>query len=122
MKHLAHSAYFIAVMRTISDGSIQVKWMQNGITVAGGHRAGNGINQLYNLYSVCIDDDQNIYVADYGNHRIVQWEKNATTCQVVAGGYGQGDRNDQLNSPTNVIVDKKNDCLIVCDYGNKRVV
>ena len=29
---------------------------------------------------------------------------------------------DQLNRPTDVIVDKKNDSLIICDQGNRRVV
>jgi sugar lactone lactonase YvrE len=71
---------------------------------------------------VYVDDDQTIYVADYGNHRIVTWKSGATTGQVVAGGNGQGNRNDQLHSPLGVIVDKQNDCLFISDYGNKRVV
>ncbi len=29
---------------------------------------------------------------------------------------------DQLDIPTDVIVDKKNNSLIICDYGNRRVV
>src|ERR1700722_16991743 len=29
---------------------------------------------------------------------------------------------DQLNWPTDVIVDEKNDSLIICDRGNRRVV
>ena len=29
---------------------------------------------------------------------------------------------DQLNQPTDVIVDKKNNSLIICDHGNKRVI
>ncbi len=32
-----------------------------------------------------IDDDQTIYVADLGNHRIVEWKSDATNGQVVAG-------------------------------------
>ena len=44
-----------------------------------------------------IDDDQTIYVAEWGNHRIVEWKSGATNGQVVAGGNGQGNRNDQLN-------------------------
>ena len=57
--------------------------------------------------SVCIDEDQNIYLADYLNSRIVRWKKNARFGQLVAGGQGRGCRNDQLNYPTNVIVDKQ---------------
>jgi sugar lactone lactonase YvrE len=40
----------------------------------------------------------------------------------MAGGDGQGNRMDQLDLPTDVVVDKKNDSLIICDYGNRRVV
>jgi sugar lactone lactonase YvrE len=39
---------------------------------------------------------------------------------VVAGGNGQGNRGDQLNEPTDVLVDKES--LIICDYRNRRVV
>ena len=56
--------------------------MQNGVTVAGGNGHGNGTNQLNCPSSVCIDDDQTILVADTHNHRIVEWEKNATIGQV----------------------------------------
>ncbi|CAF1412719.1 unnamed protein product [Rotaria sordida] len=37
--------------------------------------------------------------------------------QVVAGGNGIGNRLDQLNGPTDVLVDKKSDSLIICDTG-----
>ncbi|CAF4167810.1 unnamed protein product, partial [Rotaria sordida] len=42
--------------------------------------------------------------------------------QVVAGGHGQGNRLDQLNEPTDVLIDKEMDSLIICDPGNRRVV
>jgi sugar lactone lactonase YvrE len=69
---------------------------------------------------VYIDDDQTIYVADTDNHRIVEWNSDATNGRIVAGGNGKGDQNDQLNGPTKVIVDKENDFLIICDEGNRR--
>ncbi len=68
------------------------------------------------------DDDQTIYVADYKNHRIVEWKSDANNGQIVAGGNCRGNRNDQLNGPTKVIVDKENDSLIICDRLNRRVV
>ncbi len=80
------------------------------------------MNQLCYPLSVYIDDNQTIYVADYSNHRILEWKNGTTSGQVVAGGNGRGNRNDQLSSPVNVIVDKVNDSLIICDYDNKRVV
>jgi hypothetical protein len=40
----------------------------------------------------------------------------------VVGGGGKGNGTNPLNEPTDVIVDKVNDSLIICDYGNRRVV
>jgi DNA-binding beta-propeller fold protein YncE len=57
-----------------------------------------------------------------GNHRIVEWKCGATKGQVVAGGNGKGDRRNQLSQPTDVIVDKKTNSLIIADNGNNRVV
>jgi sugar lactone lactonase YvrE len=98
------------------------KWVQNGITVAGGNGQGSEANQLYSPWGVYVDEDQTIYVADTSNHRIVEWKRGATSGQVVAGGKGAGNRNDQLNYPINVVVDKETDSLIICDYNNQRVV
>jgi sugar lactone lactonase YvrE len=41
---------------------------------------------------------------------------------VVAGGNGKGNRTDQLNWLTDVIVDKETDSLIICDFLNRRVI
>ena len=40
----------------------------------------------------------------------------------MAGGNGRGNRNDQLNCPRDVIIDKQNDSFIICDTGNRRVM
>ncbi len=69
-----------------------------------------------------IDDDQNIYVTDQSNHRIMKWKSNTTNGQVVAGGNQQGSGNDQLSNPLDVIIDKERDSLIICDNGNRRVI
>ncbi|CAF3498304.1 unnamed protein product [Rotaria sp. Silwood1] len=98
------------------------KWIQNGITIAGGNGQGDAINQLSYPHGLCVDDDQNIYIADCSNHRIVEWKCGSTIGRIVAGGNGKGNRSDQLNSPTDVIIDKDKNSLIICDFGNKRVV
>ncbi|CAF4580402.1 unnamed protein product [Rotaria sp. Silwood1] len=102
--------------------STNTQWMQNGVTVAGGKGHGSAIHQLKNPWSLCVDDDQTIYIADFYNHRIMEWKIGATSGRVVAGGNGQGNRSDQLNCPTNIIIDKDNDSLIICDRGNQRIV
>lgn len=52
-----------------------------------------------------MDKNQTIYIADSDNDCIVAWKKDATFGQIVAGGNGRGDRNNQLNDPTDVIID-----------------
>ena len=107
------------LVRTMSS---KMQWKQNGITIAGGNKDGNEFHQLYGPSGIYVDEQENIYVADEDNHRIVRWEKGAKSGQIVAGGYGKGNGNDQLSNPTKVIIDQKNDALIIADTGNKRVV
>ena len=47
---------------------------------------------------------------------------NTTNGEIVAGGNGQGNRLDQLDRPTDVVIDKKSDTLIICDNGNDRLI
>ncbi|CAF0840423.1 unnamed protein product [Adineta steineri] len=102
---------------------LNTKWKQYGSTIAGGYGYGTQANQLYCPHGICVhDSDHRIYIADLGNHRIVEWKSGANSGQVIAGGNGKGNRMDQLNRPTDVIVDKNSDSLIICDYGNRRVV
>ncbi|CAF2921603.1 unnamed protein product [Rotaria sp. Silwood2] len=99
------------------------KWIQNGVTVAGGNGSGTDTNQLLNSWGLYVDDDQSILIADQLNHRIIEWECGATNGgHVIAGGNGQGDGAHQLNCPTDVIVDNDSDSLIICDRDNQRVV
>jgi sugar lactone lactonase YvrE len=90
--------------------------------VAGGNGIGNGRHQLDNPFGLYVDDDLTVYVADFSNHRIVEWKWGATSGEVVAGGNGQGSGAHQLYNPYDVIVDKETDSLIICDHLNQRVV
>ncbi|CAM4981259.1 unnamed protein product [Rotaria socialis] len=96
-------------------------WAQNGVTIAGGHGRGNATNQLNEPHGLFVDDDQTVVIADYWDHRIMQWKNGDTTNgQVVAGGKGQGNGLHQLDRPHDVLIDKETDSLIICD--DKRVV
>jgi len=68
------------------------------------------------------DSQQFIYIADCKNHRIVKCKFGQTDVEIIAGGNGKGNKIDQLNEPTDVIVDQKNKSLIICDQGNRRVI
>ncbi|CAF0895842.1 unnamed protein product [Adineta steineri] len=98
------------------------KFQQSAITVAGGNGDGQELNQLHNPCGMFIDNDKSIYIADFGNHRIVKWRLNSNTGQIIAGGNGRGNQNNQLYSPADIIVDKNNNSFIISDYGNKRVI
>ena len=63
-----------------------------------------------------------IYIADFSNHRIVEWSLDTNNGRIVAGGNGAGDRLDQLNEPSHVIIDRQNNDLIIADSGNRRVL
>ena len=114
------SFYFLA----IPNLPVHVQWKQEGITVAGGHGRGGALNQFYCPMGLFVadDNDQTILIADYYNHRIMQWKKGDTNGQVVAGGHGKGDRLDQLYRPNRVIIDTKTDSLIISDRYNRRVM
>ena len=102
-----------------------LKWKQDGETIAGGNGKGNKLNQLSHPRGIYVDDEEQcIYSVDNWNHRIVKskLDGESDNGEIVAGGNGQGNRTDQLNRPADVILDKKNKSLIICDSENRRVV
>ncbi|CAM4920566.1 unnamed protein product [Rotaria socialis] len=107
---------------SVIDIFSNARWQQNGVIVAGGNGQGSAINQLSVPYSSYVDDCQTAYVAEYFNHRIVEWKSGATSGQVIAGGNGPGNGANQLSHPLYVIVDKERNSLIICDHANLRVV
>ncbi|CAM2729660.1 unnamed protein product, partial [Rotaria socialis] len=103
--------------------SANATWAQNGVTIAGSNVGGGATNQLKQPLGLFVDDDQTVVIADYWNHRIMQWKNGDTTNgQVVAGGKGKGNGLHQLNFPADVLIDKETDSLIICDRWNRRVV
>ncbi|CAF4113513.1 unnamed protein product, partial [Adineta steineri] len=69
-----------------------------------------------------IDTDKSVYIADRENHRIAKWKLNSNTGQIIAGGNGKGNQNNQLNYPRDIIFDKKNNSFLISDEGNNRVI
>ncbi|CAF1209390.1 unnamed protein product [Adineta steineri] len=98
------------------------KWKQNAITVAGGNGRGQQLNQMDQPDGIFTDKNKNIFIADYSNHRVVEWKYNSKEGKIVAGGNGKGNRMDQLKYPTDVIVDGQDHSIIIADRGNSRVV
>ena len=114
----------------------------NGTTVAG--QANGTICSSYQCLrdpsSIALDDNENLFISDAYNHRVVLWKKNATIGELVAGtgttfvfyitsfnmyiysviGYGSGD--SQLRYPYSTARDEQSGTLYVSDNGNDRVM
>ncbi|CAF1329441.1 unnamed protein product [Adineta ricciae] len=103
-------------------GNVNTVWKQNGITVAGCNEQNGSLGQANLLRGIDIDDDFTLYIADQGFHRVVKWKLNTTIGQVIAGGNGRGDGIDQLSNPTDVVIDRKKNTLIICDAANSRLI
>lgn len=85
---------------------VKSKWMKDGITIAQ--------QGLIHPYGITIDDDQQMmYIAQWGKNRITRWGFNSNCGESFIEG---------LNKPTDLIFDRRTNSLIICDYGNERVV
>lgn len=69
-----------------------------------------------------VDDEQTVYATDPNNNRVMEIKASQTRGRVAAGGNGRGNGSHQLFGPSDVIVDKETDSLIICDNSNKRIV
>ncbi|CAF5089436.1 unnamed protein product [Rotaria sp. Silwood1] len=93
---------------------------KQGIVVAGGQGKGNSLTQLNSPQEVVVDQLGTVYVADFGNHRIMRWPKGATQGSVIVGENGQGAQSNQLDGPIGLSFDRHGN-LYVVDWGNNRV-
>ncbi|CAF4138465.1 unnamed protein product, partial [Adineta steineri] len=92
------------------------RWTQDGITIAG-----HDFAELHQPHGLYVTDDQTIYVADYHNHRIMEWVFGASSGRVVARGSRALENNDQIGYPTVVIFDKRTNSVISCGLINRGV-
>jgi DNA-binding beta-propeller fold protein YncE len=95
-----------------------------GVTVAGSSSAGTGLNQLNSPGGVWVTrDGLTLFIADYGNNRVMKWTIGATQGSLVAGSLSgaSGQTAQLLNYPGDVALDPTETYLYVSDYGNHRV-
>ncbi|CAF4069853.1 unnamed protein product [Adineta steineri] len=98
-----------------------------GIVVAGGNGRGNRLNQLNSPTYIFVDEDQSvyvtdsqIYVADYGNHRVMRWCEGKEEGEIIVGGNGPGNQSNQVNCPCGLCFDDEEN-LYVVDFNNHRL-
>ena len=70
------------------------------------------MTQLYVPNGLFVDQWETVYVADYGNDRIVRWLKDSKKGEIVA--------NEKLDRPYDLAFDEDNN-LYVVDNGHDRV-
>ncbi|CAF4615914.1 unnamed protein product, partial [Rotaria socialis] len=86
-----------------------------------GNGKGNDTNQLNEPAYLFVDRQQNVYVSDNRNHRVMKWNKGAKEGIVAAGGQGEGSALTQLKNPNGIFVDTLG-TLYVADTYNHRVM
>ena len=90
------------------------------INIGGG---GSGSNQLNQPYGIEMDKITNtLYIADYNNHRIMVYAKNATSGTVGLGGQGAGVNKTQLYNPLGIYLDYVSNSLLIANFAANNVV
>ena len=96
------------------------RWTQFPITVAGSPTAvsGSGPSALTLNQGIRIVDNNTLFIADTGNHRIVVIQPNSTNATAIIGS-GPGTATNQFQEPTDVFV--TNTSIYILDALNYRV-
>ena len=93
----------------------------SGILVAGNGSTGNSLNQLsMSIRFTYADSNENLYISDNGNHRVMRWANGASIGSIVAGNGTSGASLNQVGAPWSVWVDS-NSNLFVVEFQNNRV-
>jgi len=91
-----------------------MKWKQHGITI---------LTDDFSLHDTMdIDDDDNIYICKYEEDLVLKWNNRMINSRIIAGGNGNGNERNQLSNPTDILVDRKNHSIFICDQGNNRIM
>jgi hypothetical protein len=85
------------------------KWKQNGITIYRQFYLDESPIDFDAMY--IDDDDETIYITEKWNNRVIELKLNRTNVSVVASGNGT----HSLLHPVDIIIDKKNDSIIICE-------
>jgi hypothetical protein len=68
-------------------------------------------------WGLALDKEGSLYISGHEDHRIIKWPNQ----QIVAGGNGEGNHDDQLSSPYQIFVDN-NQTIYIADYFNHRIM
>ncbi|CAF1131584.1 unnamed protein product [Adineta steineri] len=113
----AHFDYIpvLTAYNTLTDNAV---WSSTGETVAG--TGSDTTLPLSGPGPIIFDINNNLYVNDFGNHRVIFYPSNGATPTVIAGNGIAGSGMNQLNSPNGIDVDS-NGTLYIADQYNHRI-
>lgn len=97
-----------------------MKGAKGGTVVAGGNGKGSDLTQLFYPQGVWVDEYEHVYVADWGNNRVMCWGKGVKQGMIIVGGNGEGKQANQLNDLKGLFFDRDGH-LYVADKNNDRV-
>lgn len=96
-------------------------WNTTGITVAGTGVSGTAANQFNQPWSIFLNSNNDLYVADAYNHRIQLWTSGASSGTTIAGTTNTaGSSATLLNTPSDIFVDNSGN-FYVADRVNNRI-
>ncbi|CAF1065581.1 unnamed protein product [Rotaria magnacalcarata] len=108
-----------------TNTTIWLRWNSTGSPVARATSSFSGVtaNQLYCPYSLALDSNNSLYIADYQNNRIQKWFDGASTGLTIKGLMNgtAGATSITLQLPVGIVLDF-NDNMYVTDRGNHRVM
>jgi sugar lactone lactonase YvrE len=93
---------------------------KEGVTVCGGNDAGSRLNQLNYPCSVIVDsDEQQIYVGDSLNARVVRWSRGAKEGKIIVGGGNITSNSEDLCRVGGIKFDRDGNLYVADIYGNR---
>ncbi len=78
-------------------------------------------SELYLLYYLYVDHNDNIYFSDVDNHRVLLFHANSNKISLVAGTGVNGSNNDQLDRPYGIFVNHAG-TIYIADILNHRIM
>ncbi|CAF1362531.1 unnamed protein product [Adineta ricciae] len=103
---------------------IAKRWLNDNsdtfTVIAGTNTSGSNSNMLNSPHGIFVDNNLNLYVADFGNNRIQLFALGISTAVTIAGN-GSSSPTITLNQPTCIVLDGDNHFFIV-DSGNHRII
>ena len=77
--------------------------------------------ESFNYFSgITIDKNKKLYLSDYENRRIIEFDLTDREMEIVAGGNNDGSAANQLSHPFQ-IVSKTDDFILIADAKNNRI-